>query len=114
MHKPKDEMVGGWLPRPLHDKFGLRALHLGTTKAALIKELITKYVEEGPSTDTMITAVAISIANEAKRDPSLSVDEVKRKLFNKVAPEIAEEILNKIKAAGGFPRCKEQTAKTKK
>ncbi len=63
----KGVLVGGFIPRPMHDSLNLLTLYHGTNKARLIQDFFFQLLKEAPSEEIMVKEIAQRIFEDWKK-----------------------------------------------
>lgn len=63
----KGVLVGGFIPRPMHDSLNLLTLYHGTNKARLIQDFFFQLLKEAPPEEVMIKEIAQRIFEDWKK-----------------------------------------------
>lgn len=61
------QLIGGYFPREVVERFGLVAIAKGETRSGLLKEHIETLLDEEPDNDTLILDIASSAYKEWKK-----------------------------------------------
>ena len=96
----KGVLVGGFLPRPTHDKFSLLSVWSDTSKAKYIQDYVMNLVKKSPSEEDMLHDIATKLVkkwDESKRPWGAYMEDVHRSLSKKLFHTHVERILQEMK-----------------